>query len=105
MSKYAIVYEGAFLEDGEPYFPQKLGREKLAELRRDQGPYMFANQYMNITLPDEDQDFKKAWLKYYTHIPENTYTFILLILPYRLEMVPITQQQPSYVLILIKPGI
>lgn len=78
MAKFSIVYEGAFLEDGEPYFPQKLGREKLAELRRDQGPYMFANQYMNVTLPDEDQDFKKSWLKYYTHIPDNTYTFIFV---------------------------
>jgi len=78
MSLWSIVYEGAYLEDGEPLFPEKLGVEKLKELRTAQGPYMFANQYLNLTIPDEDQDFKKAWIRNYSHIPENTYTFIFV---------------------------
>jgi len=76
--KWNIVYEGAYLEDGQPYFPQKLGTEKLKELRQTQGPYKFANQYLNITIPDEDQDFKKSWLRYYTHLPDQVYTFIFI---------------------------
>jgi len=76
--KWSIVYEGAYREDGSCYFPEKLSTETLNSLRRTQGVYKFSNQYLNITVPDEDQDFKTAWIRYYDSIPDNTYTFAFI---------------------------
>lgn len=78
ISSWSVVYEGAYLDDGSLFFPEKLSQEFLDMTRKAQGPYKFANQYLNQTIPDEDQDFKKHWLKYYTLIPDNTYTFIFV---------------------------
>jgi len=76
--KWSIVYEGAYRDNGELLFPEKLSKEVLESLRRTQGVYKFSNQYLNITVPDEDQDFKQAWIRYYDQLPQNTYTFAFI---------------------------
>ncbi len=76
--KWSVTYEGAYLPDGSPLFPERLGIEKLQELRATQGVYKFANNYLNITIPDEDQDFKANWIKYYDQLPTNCYTFVFI---------------------------
>lgn len=76
--KWTICYEGAYLEDGQPLFPERLSRDKLDELRRSQGVYKFANNYLNITVPDEDQDFKANWIRTYEHLPTDLYTFVFI---------------------------
>lgn len=78
MSKWSIVYEGAFREDQTLFFPEKLSLEKLKDLRKSQGIYKFTNQYLNQIIPEDSQDFKKEWLKYYEVIPSNRYTFIFI---------------------------
>lgn len=77
-NKWSIVYEGAFKDDGSPFFPEKLNLEALNALRRSQGVYKFTNQYLNKVIPDGEQDFKKEWIKYYDFIPENHYTFVFI---------------------------
>lgn len=52
--------------DGEPVF---LTREKLAEKRRDMGPYVFGCQMLQDPKADETQGFKDEWLKYFTPSP------------------------------------
>lgn len=39
------------------------------------GSYLFANQYLNVIVPDEERRFKKEWLRYSTEIPKNVYNF------------------------------
>lgn len=75
MATWSIVYEGAYEDDGSLFFPERLNEEKLQELRKSMGLYRFSNQYLNKTVPDDEQDFKKAWWREYTQLPEEYYTF------------------------------
>jgi predicted phage terminase large subunit-like protein len=76
--KWSVVYEGAYREDGSLFFPEKLNHEILQSYRKTMGLYKFTNQYLNLVIPDVDQDFKKAWLRYYDAIPQNTHTVIFI---------------------------
>jgi len=76
--KWSIVYEGAVKADGTLFFPERLNKDTLKALRKTMGPYKYANQYLNLTIPDEDQDFKKSWLRGYREIPEKVYTFAFI---------------------------
>jgi phage terminase large subunit-like protein len=78
LNNWSIVYEKAIKEDGEPFFPEKLDKAKLAALRQTQGVYKFTNQYLNQVIPDEAQDFKKEWIKHYDSIPANHHTFMFI---------------------------
>jgi predicted phage terminase large subunit-like protein len=75
---WAVVYDKAKRDDGTLFFPQRLDESFLAEQRKVQGAYIFANQYQNEIIPGDAQDFKDSWLKYYEEIPRNVYTFIFL---------------------------
>lgn len=70
-----VVYEKAVRDDGSLLFPERLTKEFLANARRTMGSYLFANQYQNEVIPDDEKRFKKEWLKYYRDLPENTYRF------------------------------
>lgn len=76
--KWSITYEGAYLEDGSLYFPEKLSHEVLQNMRKTMGLYKFTNQYRNEIIPDEDQDFKAAWWREYTVLPQDVYTFMFI---------------------------
>lgn len=39
------------------------------------GSYLFANQYQNEVIPDDEKSFKPQWLQYYSQIPGNTHAF------------------------------
>lgn len=75
---WLVVYDKAERHDGSLFFPERLTKGFLAEQRRTQGPYIYANQYQNEILPDEDQDFKKEWLLYYEKLPPSYNTFIFI---------------------------
>jgi phage terminase large subunit-like protein len=72
--KYPATEDGT--TDGEPVF---LTREKLAEKRRDFGPYVFACQMLQDPTADETQGFREEWLRYYTptsHAGMNVYILV-----------------------------
>jgi predicted phage terminase large subunit-like protein len=69
------VYERAIRPDGSLLFPERLTHEFLASQRRSMGSYLFANQYQNEIIPEEDQTFKKHWVRYYAEIPDRVYNF------------------------------
>lgn len=78
MPKWSVVYEGAYLDDGSLFFPEKLNEEVLESYRKTMGLYKYTNQYLNQCIPDQDQDFKKNWIKEYDWTPgvKNTFIFI-----------------------------
>lgn len=76
--KWDVVYKSAYNDDGSPFFPQKLSLERLEEIKRSQGIYIFTNQYLNKVIPTELQTFKKEWIKYYASIPKRANTFIAI---------------------------
>jgi phage terminase large subunit-like protein len=51
---------------GKPTF---LSAEKLAEKRRDQGPYVYACQMLLSPVTKKDQRFRPEWLRYYRTLP------------------------------------
>jgi predicted phage terminase large subunit-like protein len=76
MSKWSICYKKAIQDDGTLLFPERLTKEFLEEQRRAVGSYIFANQYQNEVIPDEDRVFRKEWLHYYKFLPDIRHTFI-----------------------------
>lgn len=53
---------------GEPVL---LTAERLAEKRRDMGPYVFGSQMLQNPIADEAQNFKREWLRYYDSAPDH----------------------------------
>lgn len=75
---WSVVYEKAIRDDGSLYFPERLDKPFLDKIRRTMGSYIFANQYQNEVIPEEDKKFKKEWLKYYDAIPSPVTRFCLI---------------------------
>lgn len=47
-------------------------------MRQTMGIYKYTNQYLNLVIPEEDQDFKKGWLRAYRELPETRFTFVFI---------------------------
>lgn len=60
--------------DGQPTF---ISAEKLAEKRRDQGPYVYNCQMLLSPTTKEDQRFKLEWLKWYRTPPARLNLYLL----------------------------
>ena len=73
--KWSLVYEKALRPDGSLLFPERLTQKFLDDARRTMGSYLFANQYQNEVIPDDEKTFKPHWLRIYKEIPANTYRF------------------------------
>lgn len=78
MSDWSIVYEKAVRADGSLFFPERLSKEFLENARRTMGSYLFANQYQNEIIPDDEKRFRIEWLKYYGELPIENYTFAFI---------------------------
>lgn len=80
--EWCVVYDRAVRShahgDGSLFFPQRLNEDVLKAKRKAQGPYIYANQYLNEIIPDGDQDFKKEWLKYFDVLPKRKTTFAFI---------------------------
>lgn len=61
--RYKVMIRSA-IEEGKPIFPERFNMEMLEEMR-ERKPRIFATQYMNEPLNEEDLDFRMEWLKYY----------------------------------------
>lgn len=70
-----IVLERAIQKDGTLFFPERLTKDFLLNVRKSMGSYIFANQYQNDVVPDEDKKFRKEWIRYYKNVPERTNNF------------------------------
>lgn len=74
-SDWDFVYEKAIRPDGSLLFPARLNKTFLDNARRTMGSYLFANQYQNEVIPEDEKNFKPQWIRYYKEIPKNTYRF------------------------------
>ena len=72
---WSIVYEKAIRDDGTLYFPKRLNKEFLDKVRRTMGSYIFANQYQNEVIPEDDKRFRKEWFKYFIEVPKPVHRF------------------------------
>lgn len=76
--KWSVCYKKSISSDGTLLFPERLTKEFLDSQRRIMGSYLFANQYQNECISEEDKNFKSHWLRYYTELPKNTHTFVFI---------------------------
>lgn len=63
------VYSRPAIEHGKPVFPTRFTIEKLEELRRDHGNYLFDTQYMMQRMDRSDMKFRREWIKFEDPIP------------------------------------
>jgi len=75
-----MYIRGAYNPDGSLYFPERLGAEKLKELREFHGSYFFSSFYLNDPVDAESALIKKEQIKYYgtgeeTQVPDNLAIF------------------------------
>jgi len=73
--EWSVVYKRAIEKDGTLLFPERLSAEFLASARRTMGSYMYANQYQNEVIPDDEKTFRPEWIRHYKEIPSDTYRF------------------------------
>lgn len=68
---YYVIFQRAATKDrtftshSEPTWPEMYDLQKLDQLRRSQGPFLFATQYLGIPTVPEDKLFKREWLQFY----------------------------------------
>lgn len=55
-----VLIKKAIDDNGELFFPERLSKEKLNELLRLQGSYLFSSQYLNTPVNFDEQLFKKV---------------------------------------------
>lgn len=75
---WSITYEKAIRDDGTLLFQEKLSHSALEAIRKEQGSYIFANQYLNIIIPDEERRFRPEWIKYWMHLPDRLLNFVFI---------------------------
>lgn len=64
--------------DGEPVL---LSRERMAEKRRDMGPYTFACQILQNPVADSTHGFRREWLRHYSNADAAGMNVYLLVDP------------------------
>ena len=80
MKKEVDMYiRGAFNTDGSCYFPELLGKDKLEELKKIEGSYIFSSFYLNDPLDEESSIIRRSQLKYYEdgQQPQNLVLFAM----------------------------
>jgi len=75
INDWSLVYKKASNDDGSLLFPERLTQEFLDKAKKTMGSYLYANQYQNEIIPEEEQTFKTHWLKYFKEIPERVNNF------------------------------
>lgn len=55
-----------------PVYPERFNLEDLALIKKVQGTYIYASQYLLCPLPAEKMIFKSNYIQYFSHLPENT---------------------------------
>jgi len=77
---FKTMVRPAIMPNGEPFFPSRLGKKRLEELKQSQGTYIFNSQYMLNPLSSENAVFKPEHIKFYTEkeLPNKVYNFITI---------------------------
>jgi len=74
-----IVRKYPATDDGTPTgSPVLLSPQRLLELRREQGPYVFACQQLLNPVADEGRRFRSEWIKHYSELPAARRKYLLV---------------------------
>ena len=66
---------GAYNSDGSLYYPEKFNKEKLIELKKFHGSYLFSAFFLNNPVDEDTALIKRSMIKYYDKAPENLEIF------------------------------
>lgn len=75
---WSVVYESARRKDGSLFFPERLNDSFLDRVRKTMGSYIYANQYQNEVIPEDEQKFMPDWLQYYESVPRHVVHFAMV---------------------------
>jgi len=75
---YKVSVHPATHDGKETGTPVLLSRERLNELRREQGVYVFSCQQLLNPVADENQTFRLEWLNYYGRLPSPLNKYLLV---------------------------
>jgi predicted phage terminase large subunit-like protein len=68
--QWSVVYKSAENPDGSLLFPERLTKEFLREQKRIMGSYLYANQYLNQVIPDDERVFHPTWWREDATVPQ-----------------------------------
>lgn len=68
---FRTLVQPVFNENGEPIWKEQHTKESLANIQAQQGSYIFATQYFLDPVPEDQQEFKRAWLQVYNDFPKD----------------------------------
>jgi phage terminase large subunit-like protein len=68
---FKVFIQPVFDENGKPIWPEMYDEEKLREIAAQQGTYTFSTQYLLDPVPEEQMEFRKAWLQIYRILPRD----------------------------------
>lgn len=57
----------------KPIWPEFYTLESLNRIRIQQGPYIWSSQYLLDPVPEDQQEFKTVWLRYYDSLPKDAH--------------------------------
>lgn len=77
LDSFETMVRPAIDENGEPYFPTRLTKEFLDDMRQSQGTYIFNCQYMLSPVDDSEAMFKQQYMQYYHKPPAFVEKYIL----------------------------
>ena len=75
------TYKRHAIEDGKPILPSKFTTEKLAEIRREVGPYIYSCQYDLDPIDPETAIFRKRNIQYFDTWRPGSYQTIITVDP------------------------
>lgn len=71
LSDQFIIYKRGVFENGKYIFPEKFNDEVLAKFKANMRPSLFASQYLNEPISEENQPIKTDYFRYYSKAPSN----------------------------------
>lgn len=71
LKKQFVVFKRGVEVDGKFIFPEKFNKDVLATIKANMRPSLFASQYYNEPISEENQIFKHEQFRYYDSLPAN----------------------------------
>jgi len=68
---FRTMVRPVFDADGVPIWKEQHSVESLEDIRIQQGSYIFATQYLLDPVPEDQQEFKRAWVQILNDLPKD----------------------------------
>jgi predicted phage terminase large subunit-like protein len=71
LETFRVFKRPVYDELGNPIWPQMYTKAKLLEIAAAQGTYIFSAQYLLNPIPEDQQEFRGAWIQTYRGLPKD----------------------------------